>query len=131
MNRNDFITKQRSGIKGLLFPYSINRLELLIRCAVIGIFVSLPLHFMCKIPMSKIDYLLENQDEATLGVLYLNIAILLTSIILSIALFVMSFWMLYIPRLRSMGQSPKLSWLMVIPVVNVVFAWFLILVPPK
>ena len=131
MNRNEFIKKHRGGVKGVLFPYSINRLELLIRCAIIGICITLPLNLISKASLAKITYLSENLDEAMLHVLYANIAILLFCLILFVAFTVMSFWMLYIPRLRSMGQSPRLAWLMAVPVVNVVFAWFLILAPPK
>jgi len=131
MNRNEFIKKQRGGIRGLLFPHSINRLELLIRCAILGICVALPLNVISNASLAKVNYLTENPDEAMLTVLCANLAVLLFCLILFVAFAIMSFWILYIPRLRSMGQSPKLSWLMVVPVVNVVFAWFLILAPPK
>ena len=60
-----------------------------------------------------------------------NRVLMLVSIVLSLAVYILSFWMMFIPRLRSMGQSPKLAWLMAVPIVNALFAWVLIFTPPK
>ena len=132
MPRERFNHKQhREGLLGFLFPYSLDRIPMITRSLIIGVLISFPVNLMYGTSMSKIDFLLENQNEATIESLYLSLAVLLVSIVLSVALFVLSFWMLTIPRLRSMGQSPKLAWLMLIPGLNVVFSWVLIFAPPK
>ena len=155
MNRFSHL-QRRSGIKGFLFPYTLNRIELLVRALIIGVFIYAPLYLVQKTSTSNQDKL--NQQVATLTASLekppaeittekfdewkhqldtivnktrLNSALLLISFVLSFAVYVMSFWMMFIPRLKSMGQSPKLALLMAVPVVNVLFAWVLILAPPK
>ncbi len=153
MNRNRF-KQQRGGIKGLLFPYSINRTELLIRALIIGLCLGAPLRILNKFSTSKIEALgreasllaetinLENPEteildktirqlESIQGKAQFNEAIVFTSVALSLAIYILSFWMMFIPRTRNMGQSPKLAWLMAVPIVNALFAWFLIFAPPK
>ncbi len=154
MNRNEFVKKKRKGIKGILFPHSINRTQLLIRAVIIGICIGLPLRALNKSAESKIETLsqeasllvetinLENPEtemldetilqlESIQSKAQLNAAVVFTSVALSFAVYILSFWMMFIPRIRNMGQSPKLAWLMAIPVVNALFAWVLIFAPPK
>jgi hypothetical protein len=64
------------------------------------------------------------EARTTSGILIINMAFLIT-------FYVMSFWMLFIPRLRSMRRPLKLVWIMAIPLVNIVFFFFLTLSPPK
>ena len=154
MNRNDFIKRQRSGFLSLLFPHSINRTELLIRALIIGLCIGVPLRVLNKTSVSKIEALSQEailiaeaiqagipeaetldqiilQLESIQGKTRLNAALLFISIGLSFAVYILSFWMMFIPRIRSMGQPPKLAWLMAVPVVNALFAWVLTFAPPK
>jgi len=154
MNRNDFIKTQRGGFLGFLFPYSINRTELLIRALILGLCVGLPLRALHKTSESNVITLsleafalaaeveqetpeIEMLNETILQLetirdkINFNSALQLVSIVLSFAVYILSFWMMFIPRIRSMGHSPRLALLMVVPIVNALFAWVLIFAPPK
>jgi len=154
MNRSEFVKKSRDGIKGHLFPYSINRTELLIRVLIIGLCVGAPLRVLNKTSVSKIAALSQEASlmaeaiqaeapkaemldktihrmESIRSEVRLNGVLVFISIVLWFAVYILSFWMLFIPRVRSMGHSPILAWLMAVPIVNALFAWVLIFAPPK
>ena len=95
-----------------LFPYSLNRLEYLVRFAILVVVV---------IAIDKIVGLFIAPSRIPVWEVMLNIAVG----------FAIRFVCMDIPRCRSMQWSPWLVLLLVVPLVNVVMQILLLTIPVK
>ncbi len=106
--RSNLYKQLNSG--SFLFPYRIGRVEYFLRGLALGLLIAFP------------SILIERTE---------NLVLQLVFSVLTLSIFIASFWIYIIPRMRDVGWNLKLTWLILIPGVNVFMGLGLLFLPPK
>ncbi len=107
-NRPNLYNRLNSG--SVVFPYRIGRIDYFLRGLALGLLMAFP------------SIIAEHTETVILQLLFS---------VLTLLIFIASFWIYVIPRMRDLGWNPKLAWLMIVPGVNIVMAIGLLFMPPK